>query len=81
MREILENIVWLLHNGKRDLDSINLYMELQLKEFSSETELDVIKLVNAYTAKWPYSRPIDLTLIAHWKGLGKSFQPSHIVVA
>jgi GNAT superfamily N-acetyltransferase len=37
--------------------------------------------VNAYTAGWPYSRPIDGALVEHWKTLGEGFQPERMLVA
>jgi ribosomal protein S18 acetylase RimI-like enzyme len=53
----------------------------EVKAFSDETEGDVIGLVNATTAGWPYSRPLDTELIAYWKTLGTRFQPEHMLIA
>jgi len=32
-------------------------------------------------ASWPYCRPVDEELIAHWKTLGADWQPQHMLVA
>jgi ribosomal protein S18 acetylase RimI-like enzyme len=52
-----------------------------LKAFSDETESDVISLINSTISGWPYSRPIDAELVAHWKTLGERFQPGNMLVA
>ena len=55
--------------------------EVEVSAFSEDHEDDIIKIVNAYTADWPYSRPIDASVIAHWKTMGDTFQPHHMLIA
>jgi GNAT superfamily N-acetyltransferase len=50
------------------------------RAFSEETSAEVIAVVNAYTAGWAYTRPIDGALLEHWRALAE-FQPGNIRVA
>ncbi len=52
-----------------------------MRTFSPETEPDVISLVNASTATWPYCRPLGPELLAHWRSLGPAFQPERLLIA
>ena len=52
-----------------------------MRTFSPETESAVISLVNAYTAGWPYCRPLGPELLAHWQTLGQAFQPGRMLIA
>ncbi len=54
--------------------------DLSVKPFSSETEADALKVMNTYLRGWPYTRPIDAALVAHWKTL-PYFQPDNFHVA
>jgi len=54
---------------------------LAMRTFSPETEPDVISVVNAYTAGWPYCQPLGPELIAHWRTLGPAFQPDRMRIA
>jgi len=51
------------------------------RPFSPETEADAIGLINSYIDGWPYSRPIDADLVAHWKTLGERYQPENMLTA
>jgi ribosomal protein S18 acetylase RimI-like enzyme len=55
-------------------------IDLSVRTFSSQTEQDFLSVTNAYLKGWPYTRPIDTPLIAHWKTL-PYFQPENIWVA
>jgi GNAT superfamily N-acetyltransferase len=50
------------------------------RTFSEGASADVIAVVNAYTAGWAYTRPIDGALLEHWRGLPE-FQPGSILIA
>jgi len=52
-----------------------------IREFGPETEDDAVALINAHIAGWPYCRPIDEALLAHWKTLGLLLQPRHMLIA
>jgi hypothetical protein len=52
-----------------------------MRTFSPETESDVLRIVNAYTASWPYCRPLGPELLAHWRTLGAAFQPDRMLLA
>ena len=52
-----------------------------IKTFSEETKRDAIALVNATIKGWPYSRPIDAKLVAHWKAMGDAYQPENMLIA
>ncbi len=53
---------------------------LAIEPFSAETERDAMSIINAYVTGWPYSRPVDSDLVAHWKTLGAIYQPANILV-
>jgi GNAT superfamily N-acetyltransferase len=55
--------------------------DLRIRTFSEEVEDDVIGLVNAYTADWPYSIPIGASVFSHWRSMGDRYQPEHMLVA
>ena len=50
------------------------------RPFGSETELDAMRVINAYTAGWPYSKPVTCDLIAQWKTLGSRYQPEEMAL-
>jgi len=50
------------------------------RPFGPETELDAMRVINAYTAGWPYSKPVTSELIAHWKTLGSRYQPEEMAL-
>ena len=54
---------------------------IEIRPFGPETEADAVHLINAYIAGWPYTRPIDAELLAHWKSLGESYQPGNMLIA
>ncbi|MHB0939496.1 MAG: GNAT family N-acetyltransferase [Armatimonadota bacterium] len=54
---------------------------LIIREFGPETEADAVALINAYIDGWPYCRPIDGPLLAHWRTLGSLLQPRHMLLA
>ncbi len=41
----------------------------------------LLPLINAYTAGWPYSRPVDDALLDHWATLGALYQPERLWLA
>lgn len=53
----------------------------EIRTFSEKAEKDVISLVNAYTAAWPYSAPIDASVLSHWRSMGDRYQPEHMLIA
>lgn len=55
-------------------------MKRELRTFDADNPEPEIALVNAFTAGWPYSRPIDHALVRHWRTL-ESFQPEHMLTA
>lgn len=55
--------------------------DFTIKSFSEEVEDDVVGLVNAYTAGWPYSVPIGASVLSHWRSMGDRYQPEHMLVA
>jgi len=48
-----------------------------IRSFSDVPPADVRAVVNAYTAGWPFCRPIDEALLAHWR-TQPEFQPQHV---
>jgi len=54
---------------------------MEVRPFSAETEPDVLWLINEYTAGWPYTRPVDAKLTAHWRTLGHRYQPDRMLIA
>ena len=54
---------------------------LEVRPFSAETEADAVRLINEYTGNWPYTRPVDAELVAHWKTLDERYQPGSMFVA
>jgi GNAT superfamily N-acetyltransferase len=59
----------------------DLTAHLTIRAFGPETEADAVSLINAYLAGWPYCRPIDTPLMAHWETLGELLQPRHMLLA
>jgi hypothetical protein len=55
--------------------------EVEIRTFSPDAENDIIGIVNAHTAGWPYSRAIDARVMAHWRSMGDRFQPHHLLLA
>lgn len=55
--------------------------DLAIVSLSPATEADMVALVNAYTRGWPYTRPIDAGLLAHWPILGDRYQPANMLIA
>jgi GNAT superfamily N-acetyltransferase len=55
--------------------------EVEVRTFGPDAEGDIIRVVNAYIADWPYSRPVSPEVIAHWKTMGDAFQPDHLLIA
>ena len=55
--------------------------QVEIRTFDPGTENDIIKIVNAYTASWPYSRPVDASVLAYWRTMGDRFQPHHMLLA
>ena len=55
--------------------------DVRIRTFSKEVEDDVMGLVNAYTADWPYSIPMDASVFSHWRSMGDRYQPEHMFVA
>ena len=55
--------------------------DLELAAFTDERAPDVVRLVNATIEGWPYCRPIDAELVAHWKTLGGAYQPANMLLA
>ena len=39
-----------------------------------------MRVINAYIAGWPYSKPVAGGLIAHWKTLGSRYQPEEMAL-
>ena len=62
-------------------DGNGMTAEMTIREFGPETEGDATALINAYIAKWPYCRPIDAALLAHWRTLGNLLQPRYMLIA
>ncbi len=52
----------------------------KLKQFDPGHAAVQMELVNRFTAGWPYSRPIDSGLIAHWQSIER-FQPENMLTA
>ncbi len=50
------------------------------RAFGPETEPDAMRVVNAYIAGWPYSKPVTAELVAHWKTLGRRYQPEEMAL-
>jgi len=50
------------------------------RAFGAETEPDAMRVINAYIAGWPYSRPVTRELIVHWKTLGSRYQPEEMAL-
>ncbi len=53
----------------------------EIKTYSEQTAGNAVAVVQAYTANWPYTRPLDDALLAHWHTLGERLQPSHMLIA
>lgn len=54
---------------------------LEVRAFGPATEGDAMAIINAYTAGWHYSRPVEAELIAHWQSLGGEYQPDKMLIA
>lgn len=54
---------------------------VEIRPFEAAADDDVILLVNEYTANWPYSTPIDASVLGHWRSMGDRYQPEHLLVA
>jgi ribosomal protein S18 acetylase RimI-like enzyme len=54
--------------------------ERELTAFDPDHAGAEIGLVNAFTAGWPYSRPIDEALVRHWTTV-PTFEPEHMLTA
>jgi len=67
--------------GKLCARVIAIRTGLELRPFGPATEGDAVHLINAYTAGWPYCRPVGDELLAHWRTLRGSFQPENMLVA
>lgn len=52
-----------------------------IRPFSPPLEAELLLLVNTYTRGWPYTRPIDAELLAHWPSLGPRYQPQNLLLA
>ena len=50
------------------------------RAFGPETEPDAMRVINAYIADWPYSKPVTAELVAHWKTLGRRYQPEEMAL-
>ncbi len=55
-------------------------MPRELRTFDAGNPQAEIALVNAFTAGWPYSRPIDRALVRHWQTLA-GFRAEHMLTA
>jgi GNAT superfamily N-acetyltransferase len=55
--------------------------DLFLRTFGPDTEADAVRLINGYTAGWPYCRPVDAALLEYWRTLGPAVQPAHMLIA
>lgn len=54
---------------------------MSLERYSDRWAPEVLRLVNANIAGWPYCRPIDEDLLARWQELGEGFQPEQMLLA
>jgi ribosomal protein S18 acetylase RimI-like enzyme len=50
---------------------------MEARRFSPRTRLDAARVVNAYIAGWPYSRPIGEGLLRNWEKTGR-IQPDNM---
>ncbi|HUW58647.1 MAG TPA: GNAT family N-acetyltransferase [Planctomycetota bacterium] len=62
-------------------ERIEVRTGIEIRTFSDDMTCDIVRIVNAYTAGWPYSRPIGPDLVEYWKTLGDDFQPGNVLVA
>lgn len=63
------------------MDTSGMAAGVTIREFGPETEADAVALINAYIAGWPYCRPVDEALLAHWRTQGALLQPRHMLLA
>jgi GNAT superfamily N-acetyltransferase len=53
---------------------------LSVQSFEPGLADEIIAVVNAYVADWPYTRPIDEALIKNWQ-TKENFQPANVLLA
>lgn len=56
-------------------------MDVRIRAFSLDAMCDLISVVNAYTSKWSYVRPIDTALVRYWLQRRSRFDPEHVLIA
>lgn len=54
---------------------------IEIRQLEEAADDDVIRLVNEYTSGWPYSSPIDVSVLDHWRSMGVRYQPESVLVA